>query len=372
MNRPSTLRKDSKRKAIWIHASSGEFEHAKSVIRQIKTEDPYERVVVSYSSPSYYDTISKFEGVDEYVPLPVDTSARSLSIIKSINPKVVLFARTDVWPDLVYQLKRKKIPSILFAKVKTKPLNFLEKTFTSFVFNNLSHISFVSKNDSDNLAPLISKQGPSTSIDGDPRYDEVFYRKKALNNKLDISLIKEEKTLIVGSCWDKDYQVIYNPIKKLLSENGLNKVIIAPHEIDETFIEKIRHDFSVFKVGLYSKKEFDSKVLIIDKVGLLFELYSKADIAFVGGSFKSKVHSVLEPLSWGLPTLVGPKHKNSHEAIRYSSDGFKFVIPVTDSKSFHDNIYRNLKQDKKLIAKTLETDSNASLKVLTAVKNLIS
>ncbi len=43
-------------------------------------------------------------------------------------------------------------------------------------------------------------------------------------------------------------------------------------------------------------------------------MYQWADLAFVGGSFKKEVHSVMEPLAWGVPVVVGPKNHNNREA----------------------------------------------------------
>jgi 3-deoxy-D-manno-octulosonic-acid transferase len=53
----------------------------------------------------------------------------------------------------------------------------------------------------------------------------------------------------------------------------------------------------------------------VDQTGILAELYTQAQFAFVGGSFKKTVHSVMEPLAAGCVTFVGPKHQNNREAL---------------------------------------------------------
>jgi 3-deoxy-D-manno-octulosonic-acid transferase len=56
-------------------------------------------------------------------------------------------------------------------------------------------------------------------------------------------------------------------------------------------------------------------VVVIDRLGILGELYSLADIAFVGGGFHAAgLHSVLEPAAFGVPVLFGPRHDNSRDA----------------------------------------------------------
>src|SRR5262249_40529598 len=59
----------------------------------------------------------------------------------------------------------------------------------------------------------------------------------------------------------------------------------------------------------------DPDIVVIDRVGVLGELYALADVAFVGGGFHSAgLHSVLEPAAFGAPVLFGPHSDNSRDA----------------------------------------------------------
>jgi len=59
----------------------------------------------------------------------------------------------------------------------------------------------------------------------------------------------------------------------------------------------------------------DTDVVIVDRVGVLGDLYAVADVAFVGGGFHAAgLHSVLEPAAFGAPVLFGPRYANSREA----------------------------------------------------------
>jgi 3-deoxy-D-manno-octulosonic-acid transferase len=56
-------------------------------------------------------------------------------------------------------------------------------------------------------------------------------------------------------------------------------------------------------------------VVIVDRVGVLGELYALADVAFVGGAFHAAgLHSVLEPAAFGAPVLFGPENRASRDA----------------------------------------------------------
>jgi 3-deoxy-D-manno-octulosonic-acid transferase len=54
-------------------------------------------------------------------------------------------------------------------------------------------------------------------------------------------------------------------------------------------------------------------VIIVDSIGILLTLYTYADAAFIGGSFKQSIHNVLEAAVYGIPVLFGPRIENSQE-----------------------------------------------------------
>jgi 3-deoxy-D-manno-octulosonic-acid transferase len=68
----------------------------------------------------------------------------------------------------------------------------------------------------------------------------------------------------------------------------------------------------------YSQSQsFDQQIMLVDEIGRLQELYLWGHCAFVGGSFKDKVHSVMEPLAAGCPVVIGPYHLNNREALHF-------------------------------------------------------
>src|SRR5918992_430641 len=56
-------------------------------------------------------------------------------------------------------------------------------------------------------------------------------------------------------------------------------------------------------------------VVLVDRTGVLGDLYALANAAFVGGGFHAAgLHSVLEPAAFGVPVLFGPRYKMSRDA----------------------------------------------------------
>ncbi|HEX5725842.1 MAG TPA: hypothetical protein VFX98_10285, partial [Longimicrobiaceae bacterium] len=69
------------------------------------------------------------------------------------------------------------------------------------------------------------------------------------------------------------------------------------------------------------------EVVVVDRVGVLGDLYAVADLAYVGGGFGTKgLHSVLEPAAFGAPVLFGPRHANAREAAGLIDAGGAFEV----------------------------------------------
>jgi 3-deoxy-D-manno-octulosonic-acid transferase len=62
--------------------------------------------------------------------------------------------------------------------------------------------------------------------------------------------------------------------------------------------------------------------VLVDRFGILGDLYALADVAYVGGAFHSAgLHSVLEPAAFGAPVLFGPRHDRSRDAAKLIEAG---------------------------------------------------
>ena len=65
---------------------------------------------------------------------------------------------------------------------------------------------------------------------------------------------------------------------------------------------------------------------IINKMGILAELYALGDCAFVGGALHYQVHNVLEPFAHNIPIAYGNLYKNSHEAISLAEKNLATIV----------------------------------------------
>jgi 3-deoxy-D-manno-octulosonic-acid transferase len=103
------------------------------------------------------------------------------------------------------------------------------------------------------------------------------------------------------------------------------RLIIAPHEPTADHVARIiewakRARLNVSRLDDAAQASAD--VIVIDRLGVLGEIYAVADIAYVGGGFHSAgLHSVLEPAAFGTPVLFGGRFGTSRDAALLSQRG---------------------------------------------------
>jgi len=324
---------DRGKKTIWVHSASyGEFEQAKPIIEKLKSKFDV-NIVVTFFSPSGYDHSLHYPFADVISYLPMDVPRRVKYFLNLIRPTVALFMRYDVWPNVIWELQKRRIPSIIadatMRKKSTRHLPFV-RNFHFTLYNSISKILSVSVEDKNNF--LRFKIPPEKiEVVGDTRFDRVYQKSlQAAQKKLfNENYFSNKKIFLLGSSWPSDEDVLFPVVEKLLEKDPRIIVIIAPHEPTVIRLEQIENrfsdKFSTIRFSLMNNYKGE-KIVLIDSIGILLTLYFYADVAFVGGSFKQGIHSVLEPAAYGVPVLFGPKIENSQEALELVQLKAGFIV----------------------------------------------
>ncbi len=309
------------RKTIWFHSSSyGEFEQAKPIIEQLRKESDI-NIVVSFFSPSGYVNSRNYPHADLITYLPFDTTTNAKRFIEIIQPNLALFMRYDIWPNHIWALKEKDIPCFLVdATMRGNSLRKLPlmKSFHKTLFRDINKILTVSEDDAIGFRSF-NCSDEQLHVVGDTRFDRVHHRSLAAkeSNLIKHEILNQKKVFVAGSTWEQDEEVILPAFIKLAKFDESIILIIAPHEPTLLRLEKIEHEFAgkISTIRFSHLNNFsDERVIIVDSIGILLTLYTYADAAFVGGSFKQNIHNVLEAAVYGIPVLFGPKIDNSQEA----------------------------------------------------------
>jgi 3-deoxy-D-manno-octulosonic-acid transferase len=321
------------KKLIWFHSSSlGEFEQAKPIVEELK-KDPDINILVTFFSPSGYENSRKYPFADLVSYLPFDTVSNAETFISIVRPTLAVMMRYDIWPNHVWTMKKKNINSFLVdATMKENSSRKLPliKNFHKILFKDISRILTVSDNDKQGFIEFGCSEERVEAV-GDTRFDRVYQRSlmASKHNLIKNEIIRGKKVLVAGSTWELDEDVLLPAFTTLAKYDKDVMLIIAPHEPTIIHLDKIENEFA----GSLSTIRFshlnnykDEKVIIVDSIGILLTLYTYADIAFIGGSFKQNIHNVLEAAVYGIPVLFGPKIQNSQETQQLLSIGGGVLI----------------------------------------------
>lgn len=308
---------DHKKSTYWIHAASlGEGLMAIPLIEKI-LENINTQIIISFFSPSGYQNFNYQNRALIKTYLPFDTLKNSNELVKLVNPKYLIFVKYDLWMNLIKICLSNNIPvSVFSSKFEAKQWYF--KIYGGWARKRLSRLSNIFTIDKESKLFLESKGFENLTISGDTRYDQV-------NNKLKPSKIKTDKPcLILGSSWEAEEKIISD----IFSEINEVQIIIAPHEVNSQRLNQIQSLFED-NCKLYSKINFEDelpKIIIIDQIGLLADLYSISDIAFVGGGFSGKLHNIIEPAAKGNFIFFGPNFQKFPEANEMINQSIAYSI----------------------------------------------
>lgn len=307
-----TFAKD-KPNVIWFHcASLGEYEQAKPLIEIWKKKQAGFKIAVTFFSPSGYEQIANKNEADWVGYLPFDSKKNAEQFILLLNPKLVYFIKYEFWYYFINGLSSMNIPCFLVSARFNNQQQILKFPVKSFYKTLLSKFDHIFLQDKQSVEVLIKHGLSNHSFSGDTRVDRVIAIKETPFNDNKIEQFCQNRfVLILGSSWEKEESIAL----ELLSMSDYS-LIIAPHETGRSkeIFEKFRQYNPQFHKDEAGVDIQQSRVLIINHVGILSKLYRYGQAAFVGGGFSGQLHNILEPAAYGIPVFIGPKFSKFPEA----------------------------------------------------------
>ncbi len=340
MERFEAFARDPARPLLWMHAPSvGEGLQASPVMDLVRARQPRSQLAYTYFSPSARTFAARLL-VDFRDVLPFDSAPDMRRALEALAPTALVFSKLDVWPTLVREASRRGtrlgVVSATMARNSSRR-GGLAGALLRDAYARLDRVGAVSADDADRLIAL-GVPAPRVTITGDTRYDQVWTRARSvrLTSPLLAPLASDRPTLVAGSTWPADERVLQAAWLQLRTRVRDTRLIIAPHEPTAAHlapIERWASDAGLHTARLGTDAASSAEVVVVDRVGVLGDLYALATAAFVGGGFHDAgLHSVLEPAAYGVPVLFGPRHRGSRDArLLMDEDGAESVSPDSDA-----------------------------------------
>lgn len=285
--------------------------------------------------------------------LPLDTASNARRFIKLLKPELAIFIKYEFWFNHLAELKNQNVRTILMSGRIHKGQQFF-KPWGKFFRKGLETFNYFYLQDQKSASLLKGIGISRLAVNGDSRFDRVKAIKEQNKTfpKFE-TFIGTDKVIILGSSWPAEEKLLNGFIK----EHGdlRFKVIIAPHEIDPKRIAQFSADCQLECSRMSQWKGETARVMFVDSIGMLAQIYRYGTVAVVGGGFGAGIHNLLEPAVWGVPVIMGPKYEQFQEALGLVAAGGAF--PVEGQKDFNAKILSLLEDNQK----QKETSSLAEL-----------
>lgn len=343
---------------IMIHGVSvGEIMSLERLIKKIKEFFPDYKLVITAGTKTGLELArKKYSQVTGYIYyFPLDIYSTVDKFLTCINPKVILIAETELWPNFALCAKEKNIPLyIINGRISDKSYSsYLRmKKFFNMILNSYTGIFCQSETD----------KGRFLSLCPDKNKIQVMKNLKfEIDKKIcDIDLFKEKsKVLIAASTHKGEDEIAFWAYKKLLKKVPNLKLILAPRHLNR--VEDVIKSAKKFnlKYGLRTQNDNFSSVdvLILDTLGELSKIYAVVDVAYIGGSFnKTGGHNPLEAIIYSKPCVSGPSVKNFRDiysilqrensgfVVKNKVEFYKTLEKLLTNDVYYQSIVRNCHQ----------------------------
>lgn len=318
----SSAHRDPARPLLWMHAPSvGEGLQARPVLERLRVTRADVQLAYTHFSPSAEAFAARLD-VDFHDYLPFDAASAVRAALDALQPTALVFSKVDVWPTLTREARARGVRLGLISATLSPESSRRRGVAAAMLrdaYRSLEAVGAIDSADADRLTQLGVRRDV-IEVTGDTRYDQVWTRAAGVDRSSPLlsSLRSDRPTLVAGSTWPADEQVLLAAWSIVRREIADARLIIAPHEPTSAHlrpIERWADQALLTHARLSSATMSTADVVIVDRVGVLGDLYALATVAFVGGGFHAAgLHSVVEPAAFGAPVLFGPRWRMSRDA----------------------------------------------------------
>jgi 3-deoxy-D-manno-octulosonic-acid transferase len=316
-------------KPIWVHAVSvGEVKAAIALTRRIKELLPVVPILLSTITPAGRDTAERLLGKEiPVIYFPLDFYPCVKRAIKLIRPRAFVALETELWPNFLFQAYKSGCILIL-ANGRISSRSF--KRYMTFrwlfrpVLEKFKVLMVRDAEDADHFRAL-GAVPERILVLGNIKYDGLLDQTKEslpamIRQRLQLS--EDKPVIVAGSTRGGEEALllaVYNRLKVAFPD--LILVLVPRHihrcpEIENLF-QTQGISYQLYSRIISTEERPKEAVILVDRIGDLFALYSVATLVFCGASLVPKGgQNIFEPAAWGKLVFYGPHMEDFKDARR--------------------------------------------------------
>lgn len=323
-------------KLIWFHvASVGEFQSIIPLLEKYEKSKKISKILITSNTLSSSKIISevKLKKIIHQF-FPIDHNFIVKKFIEYWNPSMALFVDSEIWPNMIINLKKKNIPILLLNARLTK------KSYKRWIkFRALSKLLFSKfdlclSSNKESAGYLKNLGAKKIKYFGNLKYTQSKNEQIAIDTQTKNFITK--KRVWCASSTHQSEEKFAGQVHKLLKKKYNNLLtVIIPRHIDRE--QKIKDE--MFKLGLNvhlhepkTKIQPNTDIYLVNSFGITKSFFSQIKNVFLGGSLVNHGgQNPLEAAKFGCNILHGPNIDNFNEV-------YKFLKKQKISKKIYNEI----------------------------------
>ena len=318
---------------IWFHGSSvGEVLSIIPLVRELEKKNDLAQILITSNTLSSAKVLKnlKFKKTIHQF-FPIDANFIVKRFLKYWKPKACIFIESEIWPNVIRNIKKQKLPLILLnARITNKSYKRWKKinSFSNKLFSMFDLCLPQNKETFKYLKKLGSKK---IKLIGNLKLCEIKEENSKKLNSSQMSFLRSKKVLFTGLSTHYSEETFCTDLFLNLRRNKNEILILIPRHVERTdLIEKDLKEKKLVTHKHSSKRKINKKtdVYIVDTYGEAKKFLGLSKVIFTGGSLIS--HGGQNPLDAVRNNSIvihGPSIYNFTEIYKFLSKekmSFKF------------------------------------------------
>lgn len=259
--------------------------------------------------------------------------------LDAVRPRGYAVMETEIWPNMLFSLARRGVPAFLVnGRFSERAARTIRKrpSFWRMVYDCFTLLLVRSEIDKEALRS-IGVPAERIRVTGDCKVDALLLRRRNVclgplealfgarpgaSSYVDAAAPSEREPLfLAGSTHEGEEEIVFDAFKSVRRCFPSARLVVAPRHPERAGgVRALASE--VAPSALLSEVENATvfprpDIVVVDRIGVLFDLYGLAAAAFIGGSLVDRGgQNILEPAAFGTPLSHGPYMRDFVEAAK--------------------------------------------------------
>ena len=313
---------DDGRPRLWMHAASvGEVQVALTLITTLRKRFDFQAVLTVTSPQGHRLARDRVDADTRVTMAPLDAPRPVRRLIAAVRPDLFVVVETELWPVLLTELGRagigKAVVNGRLSARSTGRYQRMGRLMRSLVAE-FDRVSVISEADAHRFRRL-GVAPERIRIHGNAKYAAPVGDRAATRETIRKDLgLAGQPAFISGSTRSGEEEILIPVFQRLVRMNPDWHWIVAPRHLRRLdLVEGLltKAGLNTARLSRCRRERRPARVILVDTMGELSDLYGAADLHFCGGSLVNRGgHNIMEVVRWGMPVYFGPFMEDFQDA----------------------------------------------------------